>query len=226
MNVSSTLRIPLLLLAALAGSCAGLPEWESGPVASEPPPISPETGEIQRLLAEGGRFVVGKTELVIRGRRFRMDCTGTVLAIYWYAGIDLARDFHKFSGGGVARIYRSLEEKGLLYSNPRPLTGDIIFWDDTYDRNGDGLWNDRLTHVGMVLESREDGVIEFVHLNYSDGIVVEYMDLFEPDIEKKLVDGELRIMNSPIRIKNPWWPHPPRWLAGQLYRVLGMGYLF
>jgi hypothetical protein len=217
MNDPATLRIPLLLLAALTCSCASVPEWESRAVGTAPPPISPETAEIQRRLAEGGRFVLGKTELVIRGRRFRMDCTGTVLAIYWYAGIDLARDFQKYSGNGVVRIYRSLEQKNLLYSNPRPLTGDIIFWDNTYDRNGDGLWNDRLTHVGMVLESREDGVIEFVHLNYSDGIVIEQMNLFEPDSE---------IMNSPIRLKNPRRPHPPRWLAGQLYRVLGMGYLF
>ncbi len=217
MNDPGTLRIPLLLLAALTCSCVSVLDWESGPVGSAPPPISPETAEIQRRLAEGARFVLGKTELVIRGRRFRMDCTGTVLAIYWYAGIDLARDFHKYSGNGVTRIYRSLEQKNLLYSNPRPLTGDIIFWDNTYDRNGDGLWNDRLTHVGMVVESLEDGAIQFVHLNYSNGIVIENMNLLEPDIE---------IMNSPIRVRNPRRPHPPRWLAGQLYRVLGMGYLF
>jgi hypothetical protein len=226
MNDHASLRLPLLLLAALSCSCLSVPDWESRPVPSEPPPILPETAEIQRLLAEGGRYVLGKTELVIRGRRFRMDCTGTVLAIYWYAGIDLARDFHKFSGNGVARIYRSLEQRNLLYSNPRPLTGDIIFWDDTYDRNGDGLWNDRLTHVGMVLECQEDGTVEFVHLNYSDGIVIEHMNLLEPDSDEKRISGEIKILNSPIRLKNPWRPHPPRWLAGQLYRVLGMGYLF
>jgi hypothetical protein len=226
MNDTSALRIPLLLLAGLTCSCAGLPERQPRTLSTSPPPISPETAEIQRRLAEGGRYVLGKTELVIRGRRFRLDCTGTVLAIYWYAGIDLARDFHRYSGNGVTRIYRSLEEKNLLYSNPRPVTGDIIFWDNTYDRNGDGLWNDRLTHVGMVLESHEDGAIEFVHLNHSNGIVIDHMNLLEPDVDEKLVRGELRILNSPIRLKSPRRPHPPLWLAGQLYRALGMGYLF
>jgi hypothetical protein len=220
------LRVTLLLLCILLISCSSLPERGTRPVATAPPPITRETAEVQRKLAEGARYVLGKKELVVRGRRFSMDCTGTVLAIYWYAGIDLSRDFHEFSGNGVTRLYRSLEKENLLYSNPYPLTGDIIFWDNTYDRNLDGRWNDPLTHVGMVLEAGADGSIEFVHLNYSNGIILEHMNLLEPDVNEKLVMGEVRILNSPIRLKSPERPHPPLWLAGQLYRVLGMGYLF
>ena len=78
-----------------------------------------------------------------------MDCTGTVLAIYYYAGIDLARDFNKYSGNGVTRLYKSLQAQKLLYETRYPVTGDIIFWDNTYDRNEDGRWNDTLTHVGI-----------------------------------------------------------------------------
>jgi hypothetical protein len=162
----------------------------------------------------------------VRGRTFPYDCTGLVLAIYWYAGIDLARDFEQYNGNGVSRLYHSLEKANLLYSTPYPATGDIIFWDNTYDRNGDGLWNDTLTHVGMVLHSRPDGSIRYVHLNYTRGIVIEDMNLLEPDLHKKLIRGEMRILNSPIRLKEPGQPHPPLWMAGQLYRILGMGYLF
>jgi hypothetical protein len=220
------LRFTLLLLGVLLSSCATVPVPESRAVASTRPPVSRQTAEVQRKLAEGAHYVLGKKELVVRGRRFHMDCTGTVLAIYWYAGIDLARDFPKFSGNGVTRLYRSLEKKNLLYSSPYPLAGDIIFWDNTYDRNLDGRWNDPLTHVGMVLEAGLDGSIVYVHLNYSKGIVLEHMSLLEPNVNEKLVKGEVRIVNSPIRLKSPGRPHPPLWLAGQLYRVLGMGYLF
>jgi hypothetical protein len=220
MRLSPAGRAAAVLLFLLLSSCASVA------VRFPEIPPAPETSDLQRLLAEGARWALGRRRLIVRGRSFNYDCTGVILAIYWYAGIDLSRDFEDFSGNGVTRLYRSLERRNLLYSSPRPVTGDVIFWDNTYDRNGDGLWNDPLTHAGMVLRSHPDGGIEFVHLNHSRGIVIESMNLLEPDAYKKVVWGQVRIFNSPIRLREPGRPHPPRWLAGQLYRVLGMGYLF
>jgi hypothetical protein len=222
MNLSPVVRTAAALAFVLLFSCTSIMGPRSGSTFSRPA----ETSDVQRLLAEGARKVLGRRHLVVRGRSFPYDCTGLVLAIYWYAGIDLARDFEQYSGNGVLRLYHSLERENLLYSSPHPTTGDIIFWDNTYDRNGDGAWNDSLTHVGMVLASHPDGNIQYVHLNYTRGIVIESMSLLEPDLHKKLVRGQLRILNSPIRLKEPGRLHPPLWLAGQLYRVLGMGYLF
>jgi hypothetical protein len=222
MNLSPVVRTAAALAFVLLFSCTSIMGPRNGSTFSRPA----ETSDVQRLLAEGARKVLGRRHLVVRGRSFPYDCTGLVLAIYWYAGIDLARDFEQYSGNGVLRLYHSLERENLLYSSPHPTTGDIIFWDNTYDRNGDGAWNDSLTHVGMVLASHPDGNIQYVHLNYTRGIVIESMSLLEPDLHKKLVRGQLRILNSPIRLKEPGRLHPPLWLAGQLYRVLGMGYLF
>jgi hypothetical protein len=222
MNLPPKGRAAALLLVVLLFSCSSM----AGPRSALAPDLPAETTDVQRLLAEGARRVLGRRHLVVRGRTFPYDCTGTVLAIYWYAGIDLARDFDKYSGNGVLRLYQSLEKENLLYTTTRPVTGDIIFWDNTYDRNGDGAWNDTLTHMGMVLRSWPDGTIQYVHLNYSRGIVIENMNLLEPDLHKELVRGSLRILNSPIRLREPGRPHPPLWLAGQLYRMLGMGYLF
>ena len=222
MNLSPVGRAAAALVFVLLFSCTSIMGPRLGPVSTRPA----ETSDVQRLLTEGARWAVGRRHLVVRGRSFPYDCTGTVLAIYWYAGIDLARDFGKYSGNGVMRLYRSLEKQNLLYSSPHPATGDVIFWDNTYDRNGDGAWNDTLTHMGMVLRSSPDGTIQYVHLNYSRGIVIENMNLLEPNLSKKLIRGSLRILNSPIRLKERGQPHPPQWLAGQLYRVLGMGYLF
>jgi hypothetical protein len=222
MNLSPVGRAAAALVFVLLFSCTSILGPRLGPVSTRPA----ETSDVQRLLAEGARWALGRRHLVVRGRTFPYDCTGTVLAIYWYAGIDLARDFGEYSGNGVMRLYRSLEKQNLLYSSPHPATGDVIFWDNTYDRNGDGAWNDTLTHMGMVLRSSPDGTIQYVHLNYSRGIVIENMNLLEPNLSKKLIRGSLRILNSPIRLKERGQPHPPQWLAGQLYRVLGMGYLF
>jgi hypothetical protein len=185
-----------------------------------------ETARTQEKLAEGGHYVLGKEELVIRGRRFNMDCTGTVLAIYYYAGIDLARDFDRYGGNGVMRLYKSLEAEGLVYETHLPATGDVIFWDNTYDRNQDGRWNDPLTHVGMVLNAGDDGSVEYVHLNYRKGIIIEYMNLRHPNVHESLVKGQMRVVNSPIRMKQAGSAHPERWLSSQLLHGFAMGYFF
>jgi hypothetical protein len=188
--------------------------------------LPPETVQVQGKLVEGGRYVLGRKELVVRGRRFNMDCTGTVLAIYFYAGIDLARDFDKYTGNGVTRLYRSLESQQLIYRALLPVPGDIIFWDNTYDRNEDGRWNDTLTHVGMVMEAHDDGTIAYVHLNYHKGIIIEYMNLRDPRVHQKMVRGEIKVVNSPMRLDQKGKPHPEKWLSAQLYHSFGMGYLF
>lgn len=214
--------IPALLLAVL-GSCVTVPSR----VAREGiNPAAEETEDLRRKLAEGGNYVLGKDELIIRGKRFNMDCTGAVLAIYYYAGIDLARDFNRYTGNGVSRLYKSLETKGLLYYTRLPVTGDIIFWDNTYDRNEDGRWNDPLTHVGMVMNVSEDGSMQYVHLNYRRGIIIENMNLYQPETHQRMEKGQIRIVNSPIRMKQAGNPHPRNWLSGQLFRNFGMGYLF
>jgi hypothetical protein len=213
----------LIILTAFLGACA------TAPIRIQRQAVSPaarQSEETRRKLAEGGRYVLGKQELIIRGKRFNMDCTGTVLAIYYYAGIDLARDFDKYTGNGVTRLYKSLEARQLLYDTLYPVTGDIIFWDNTYDRNEDGQWNDPLTHVGMVMSVSADGDVEYVHLNYSRGIIIEHMNLRNPEIHQRMEKGQMRIINSPMRMKQAGKAHPENWLSGQLFKVFGMGYLF
>jgi len=213
----------LLICLLLLGSCA------SAPRASRRPGINTAgeaTVEVRQKLTEGGNYVLGKEELIIRGRRFNLDCTGTVLAIYYYAGIDLARDFNKFSGNGVTRLYKSLEAENLLYETRFPVAGDIIFWDNTYDRNEDGRFNDSLTHVAMVMSTSPEGSIEYVHLNYRRGIIIEHMNLLQPQLHQKREKGQIRIVNSPMRMKQPGTAHAKKWLSGQLFNIFGMGYLF
>jgi hypothetical protein len=214
-------------LAFAATTCATAPKPRGErDVPTERPAPTGATDAIRAELGAGARSLLGATELVVKGRRFTWDCTGTVLAIYWYAGIDLASDFGHYAGGGVSRLYRTLKDASLLYTTREPILGDLVFWDDTYDADGDGAWDDPLTHVGMVMETAGDGTISYVHLNYRKGIVIEQMNLREPDLHQRVKNGRLTIVNSPLRMAEAGKLHPDRWLAGQLYRVLGMGYLY
>jgi hypothetical protein len=179
-------------------------------------------GPVQEKLVEGACVFVGKNQIVVNGRTFPADCSGTILGIYAYAGIDLSSEFPKYSGNGVNRIYCILRDKGLLYDTKRPAPGDIIFWDNTYDKNEDGVLNDSLTHIGMIVRSSGDGRAEYVHFHYTRGIVIENMDLERPDLYSEIVDGEKVIVNAPLKMKG--LSKEDGWLAGQLYNALGKGY--
>ena len=218
------LLVPLLL-AAMMGACATAPRRGLDQPAPPQATADPAVVSLRAKLAEGARSFIGKKQLVVRGRRFTMDCTGLVLAMYYYAGIDLARDFDKFTGNGVGRIYKTLEREDLLYSTSTPLVGDIIFWDNTYDQNEDNSFNDPLSHVGMVLKVDDDATITYVHYHIRRGITTDYMNLRNPSVQDQRGFGHIKVINPPLRMAVPGKPHAEKWLSGQLYRNLGMGYL-
>jgi hypothetical protein len=172
-----------------------------------------ELSETQEKLLEGANWALGKTKLTVNGKRFNLDCSGTVMAVYYYAGIDLSKDFEKYRGGGTARIYQYLDDNALIYDTEMPVPGDIIFWDNTYDSNGDGVRNDKLTHMGMVVDVSEEGTITYLHEHYRKGIIMESMNLRKPDNLK---------MNSAMRMRGSGMEEG--WLASHLYRDSAMGY--
>lgn len=168
-------------------------------------------------VARSARSFIGRRNMNVGGRRFNYDCSGTILAIYYHAGIDLLPEFHRQGGNGVRRLYAIAADHRLLYAPKLPTPGDVIFWDNTYDRNGDGMWNDELTHAGIVVSVSEGGQVEYVHHNYRRGIVMERMNLLEPDVHT----GGDGLVNSPMRMRSHRYIRPSEWLASHLYRGSG-----
>lgn len=169
-------------------------------------------------LVVSARSLIGKAILVVRGKRFASDCSGTVMAACWGAGLDLASLAAKAKGAnGVSRIYDVLSRAGLLLpKDARPRIGDIIFWDDTYDKNENGKADDPLTHAGIVVSVGNDGQFSYVHYRYDKGVVEERMNLDAPAIKDDLKGARL---NSNMRIKS--WRPDARYLAGELYKTGG-----
>lgn len=212
-KVANQLKVSATISALLLASCAGSPEIVEEPVSNKKPEEIMALSETQEKVVEASYWALGKTELKVRDKVFNLDCSGTVMAIYYNAGIDLSRDFGKYTGGGTQRIYQYLKDKELLYDTKMPVPGDIIFWDNTYDKNGDGERNDYLTHVGIVVEVDEDGTVTYLHEHYKKGIILEKMNLkFPDDIEK----------NSAMRMKGTGMNGG--WLSSHLYRILAMAY--
>lgn len=221
-----TPRWRYLLLAAASLTVVACESIPSAYYTADSPGLSPEGTVIdaeglQGKIVASALHAVHTQSVAIGSRRFNYDCSGTILSIYYRAGIDLTPSFNQARGNGVARLYQIGDTNKLLYDAPVPQPGDLVFWDNTYDRNGDGKFNDPLTHAGIVISSAPDGTIEYVHHNYSKGIVVERMNLHRPDAYQ---DADGRLVNSPMRMSSHRHIGPDLWLAGQLYRVFGMHY--
>jgi len=204
----------LLILIFTAGllSCATVPPAED---ESDAVQVSSGTEEVQQNLVASANWALGRRKLVVRDRTFNMDCSGVVMAVYYRSGIDLPSLITSYSGGGVRRIYSLMDDAHLLYKQAVLSPGDLLFWDNTYDQNEDGRWNDEFTHVGMVVSVDKKGNILYIHHNYRDGIVLAKMNLNDPDNLS---------LNSPMRARDAEPGHAPLWLSSHLLRQAAKGY--
>lgn len=202
----------LLLIGIVLTGCGTIPVLVGEPPTQPVPETAHRPGEIpeergarvaEAALAAAAAGHRGRT-IRAGNRSYPLDCSGTILAVHYMAGIDLLPAFSTKTGNGVARLWKL----GTPGGSPRP--GDVIFWDNTYDRNGNGRWDDELTHAGIITDVDEEGTIRYVHHHYRLGIVEGRMNLTRPDD---------RSLNSAMRMRGQ--PDPSgrnRVLASHLYR--------
>jgi hypothetical protein len=200
--------------------CAAPPVERSRP--SDPEPrvccrsveVTPSRSAIVRTAAK----LVGARTIESRGRRIAYDCAGVTRAIYLAHGIDL------YDGGasdpkanGVRLIYAHVRRHGTLHQGPVVYPGDLVFFDNTWDFNGDGMLNDPLTHVGVVERIEPDGTVVFIS-RVADAIERYRMNLSLPHVHKA-ADG--RVLNDYMRRKLPTDPDDMGHLTGELFAFYG-----
>ena len=142
--------------------------------------------------------LIGVDRLYVGGTEYRDDSTGAVLAVYAAADINLGAHFHQYRSNGVARLHRMMRDHRLYlaadaYARPEP--GDIVFFDNTWDRNG---------------------TISYLHNHLRRGVIVEQMNLRHPDS---------RELNAPLRQRGSPRDGSGRWLASHLVRGFGRAHL-
>ncbi len=200
--------------------------YEAGDDPKRPPRPSEEDdlepNQAQLDIAESAERLIGAQSLHVGDRTFNFDCTGVVLAAYYGADIDLLVEFLQHQGNGVRRLYRMAREHDVFSDDEIPQVGDLVFWDNTYDKAGNGRFDDELTHVGIVVDvDPGTGAIHYLHQHASRGIVVERMNLLEPDREYRHVDGERRVVNARMRLSEHRHVKPDQYLASHLFRGFG-----
>jgi len=144
--------------------------------------------------------------LVRRPRGFRDDCSGFVSAVFSQVGVPM--------DGVVATLWDAAVDNDALHWEETPRVGDLVFFDNTWDRNRNGRWDDPLTHVAVVIDVEPDGTVVFAHSGTRAGRTVGTMNLYEPHLHRD-ADGVVR--NVYLRQPEPWDPPSARYLAGELW---------
>lgn len=165
--------------------------------------------------------------VIINGKKVAIntDCSNFVRAVYWKAlGVDLF--YESVSSGAASSNARSgclLLHAYFLKKhrfNRNPQKGDVVFFDNTYDKNRNKRWDDPLTHVGLVESIEKDGTISYIHGNTGNPKAIKkaYLNTRYPSTYQK--SG--KIINTYLRKKYTWETISQRkQLSGQLVKGFG-----
>ena len=177
----------------------------NGAADDEDPPASARARGRGAAVASAARHYVGAERLRCDGEDFREDCSGFVACAYARAGLALS--------GGSAGMLELARELGVFHRRRRPSVGDVAFFENTYDANGNGKNDDEVTHVAVVVGVEEDGTIALVH-HGSGGVGWLVMNLEHPDLRRSEGDKEL---NSFLRAEQRRDDPGTEYLAGELW---------
>ncbi|MFM2152509.1 MAG: hypothetical protein RL199_944 [Pseudomonadota bacterium] len=176
-------------------------------------PSAPRSRRLDEVL-DRARRLVGHRSVVVAGRRFSGDCSNFVRAVYSAAGVDLMRPppgapVDPGPSNGVRSVRAFNRARGVLgVRSPEP--GDLVYFDDTYDRNRNGRVDDPLTHVGLVDRVLPGGTVEFIH--FSAGRVRRA----RLTCARAHESGKAARLNDPVRVQRPRDPPGTRYLASEL----------
>jgi len=220
MSMRSMRIVATLLMGLIVAGC-GAATVNHG-VAPPKPPLaccrSAVPTPAQQAVVETAAQLVGARSIETRGGRIAADCAGVTREIFFRHGIDV------YAGGGaganangVRLIHAHVKQHGRLHRGPVVRPGDLVFFDDTWDYNGDGVVNDALTHVGVVETVDADGTVVFIS-RVAAAVQRYRMNLRMPSIHRTS-DG--RILNDYLRRKRWNDSDETSYLTGELFAGFG-----
>jgi hypothetical protein len=165
-------------------------------VPEAPPPVSRRGPPIGTAVASAADHYLSH-----RPRGFRDDCSGFVCAAVDRAGLPIE--------GNTRSLWEWASEQGITHRKKVAKIGDLVFFDNTYDRNKNGRWDDALSHIAIVIRIGPDGTMTLAHSGTSKGRTTMTMNLHRAD------DATV---NSYLRAKKSHDKKSVRYLSGQLWR--------
>lgn len=208
----------LVALATLVGCATPTGDRSRGDTAGQACCKSVEASSRRAAIVKTASKLVGATTIKANGKRIAYDCAGVTRAIFLAHGIDLYDNGSPDpKANGVRLIHHHISRQGSFHEGPVVRPGDLVFFDNTWDYNGDGLVNDPLTHVGIVERQERDGTILFI--SRVAGAIERYrMNLALPHVHRT---AEGRVLNDYIRRKDFDDPADTPYLTGELFAAFG-----
>lgn len=169
-------------------------------------------------IVQSATRLIGARAITSQGQRITYDCAGVTRAIFLEHGIDLYRGaVNEPQGNGVRLIHNHVRQHGTLHRGTNVSPGDLVFFDNTWDFNGDGKLNDPLTHVGVIERLEPDGTVIFIS-RVANAVERYHMNLDQPHVHKT---AQGRVLNDYIRRKLPTDPDHTARLTGELFSFYG-----
>jgi hypothetical protein len=181
--------------------------WRSGALESGESGVVSTASPSAEAVVRAAESSVARAWRTVDGQTFRDDCSGLICALYAAADIDLA-------SRNTAALLALAIELGVNHRKRVPDPGDVVFFDNTYDRDGNHKLDDELTHVAVVESVAQDGTLTLVHRG-SRGVARISMNLLRPD---EHADADGRILNSFLRVRTSRDAKATRYLTGELWR--------
>lgn len=160
-------------------------------------------------VAKAAAQYLGAGRLRHDGESYRYDCSGLVMAAHARAGLQLS--------GSSESMMTMAKRAGVFHKRKRPWVGDVAFFANTYDKNGNGRLDDPITHVAIVVHVDDDGTIGMVHKG-SRGVTRFVMNLQHPADH---ADGSDKEINGYLRARRAGDRAGTHYLAGELW--IGFG---
>lgn len=180
---------------------------------------SKEIKYLRVKIARTAENYAGKKILVSKGKKYRFDCSGLVLATMAANNITIFEKQKVRSKGanGVRIIYDTLKKYKRIYRyDDRVKIGDLIFFNNTYDKNRNRRLDDFFTHIAIVVGVDKNRTIKYVHRS-SNGIEYGYMNLRF----KHRYKFKGRVVNSFLREQRKFDTRNTKYYSGELFFAFG-----
>ena len=120
-----------------------------------------------------------------------------VMANYRANDVNLGKAGSNGQKPTIGQLYQYAFSQKLVYHRVTPAVGDLVFFHNTLDRNGDNQWNDWHTLVGIVEAVNIDGNQTISVLTWrTDKIERIHLNLKYPELSKS---RKGKILNSQLR---------------------------
>jgi len=145
--------------------------------------------DTKKLVSYAKKF--NKRRGIANSNKFRNDCSGFVRKVFYKFNIELFRlpknELRRINGSwvnGSELIWKYCKKYGSVFIRKTPKIGDIVFFDNTHDRNKNKKYDDYFTHVGIVIKVDKDKTVHYIH-KANSGIKISRLNTSNENTHKK-----------------------------------------